>query len=164
MWVWSAFHSQCLGWNRQEPCSGPLSTTWQADCSTMLRLSVNCSTEAAWSCASGMRQQKLWSQHGQAPAHSAEDVQHWLEMRRPGIRIGHREPIEWPPRSPFCPYCSRVTVLDSRSTSSILYRSNCSGLRMHSVHIVENQLFRTPFSPYCTKATVLGSKRTQPIL
>jgi hypothetical protein len=48
MWVWSLFQRQCLGWNCQEHCHGPPATTCQADCSTILWFSGNCTAGAAW--------------------------------------------------------------------------------------------------------------------
>jgi hypothetical protein len=47
----SPLQGQRSGWYRRRHCRGPLSATWQADCSTMSWFSWNSSTRASWRCA-----------------------------------------------------------------------------------------------------------------
>jgi hypothetical protein len=61
----SPFQCQRLGWNRRAHCHGSLSTTWQADCSTISWFSGSCSTGAAWRYASV--RQRLRFHHDGAP-------------------------------------------------------------------------------------------------
>ncbi|GIY28577.1 DUF4817 domain-containing protein [Caerostris extrusa] len=39
-------------------------------------------------------------QHDGAPGHLSSLVRHWLDIEYTGRRIGPRDPVSWPPRSP----------------------------------------------------------------
>jgi hypothetical protein len=42
----------------------------------------------------------LWWQQDGAPPHYSTEVREWLDETFPGMWIGRRGPVEWPPRSP----------------------------------------------------------------
>lgn len=72
--TWVSTPLQCLGWNCQRHCHGPLFASWQAAYSMTLWFSGNCSTKTVWRWASSC-EAKSWFQQDGAPEHYGEDVQ-----------------------------------------------------------------------------------------